>query len=506
MAGSQRKTGVLLSYSSTLLHIAVNIFLTPFVISSLGDAEYGVYQMMVSFAGYLVLINFGTGNVMTRYVSMYLGKGDKRGERNYIAMCLMITGGLLLLIISAATVLYIFIDDIYAASLSPQQIEKAKQLFILVSANVAVSLVAQAFQGISTAYEKFTVIGIWNVLKTLLKVVLVVLIFFKWKNSIVIAAVDLFLSCMFALICIVYCFFRLKVRPKLYKFDKKIFASSAVFSLAIMLQAFINQVNSRVDITILGIMISPESVTRYSVAMQIFQVFSSLSTAAIGIYLPKFTKLVSSGEATGETLTREMIPPSRVQTIISGAIVFGFLVCGRDFIYMWMGEGYSLSWWIAMIIMIPTFLVYSNGIIESVLDAMQKRLVRSVVLTCVAVANIILSIFLVYYLGEIGAPIGTAVTTIIGLLIIMNIYYKKAIKIKIGMLFKGIFKGILPCLVIATAAAVPAAIFIPVSIWGLFIKGGIFIAVFGASLILFGLSKQEKAMLLNQFKRKSLNK
>jgi len=500
MEKSQRKTGMILSYGSNLLLAAVNIFLTPFLIRTLGDVEFGIYQSMASFAGYLVLINFGTGTVMTRYVSMYLGKGDKKNERNYIAMCLIITAGLVLIIAAVSGVMYMFIDSMYSETIEPHQMGHAKMLFLVVSLNVIVTLIAQAFQGIITAYEKFNFTGIWNILRVLLKVALLVSVFFIWEDSMVIALVDLTLSCVFALLCIGYSI-KLKATPKLYKFDKKIFASSAMFSLAIMLQAVVNQVNSKVDITILGIMENQQSVTRYAVAMQVFSIFSTLSTAAIAIYLPKFTKLIASGKTDGETITKEMIAPSRIQTLVSGTIMFGFLICGMDFIRVWMGEGFDLSWWIAIIILVPSFLVYTNGVVVSVLDAMQKRLVRSVVLAAVAVANVFISIVLVSFFGEIGAPIGTAVSTIVGTVIIMNIYYKKAIGIKLFMLFKGIFKGLLPSLIIASLAALPAVLLVPVGFTGLAVKGGVFIAVLVVCLMLFGFNKEEKSLILKPLRR-----
>lgn len=500
MEKSQRKTGMILSYGSSLLLATVNIFLTPFLIRSLGNVEYGIYQSMASFAGYLVLINFGTGTVMTRYVSMYLGKGDKKNERNYIAMCLIITMVLALIIAAASLVMYIFIENMYSETITAAQMGHAKKLFLVVSLNVIVTLIAQAFQGIITAYEKFNFTGLWNISRVLLKVALLVGVFFLWKDSMVIALVDLFLSCLFMVLCIGYCI-RLKATPKLYKFDKKVFASSAVFSLAIMLQAVVNQVNSKVDITILGVMESQESVTRYAVAMQVFSIFSTLSTAAIAIYLPKFTKLVASGKSDGETITKEMVAPSRIQTLVSGTIMCGFLICGMDFIKVWMGEGFDLSWWIAIIILVPFFFVYTNGVVVSVLDAMQKRLVRSVVLACVAVVNVFISIMFVKFFGEIGAPIGTAIATFVGSFIIMNIYYKKVIGIQIITLFKGIFKGILPCFVISVAAALPAAIFIETGFLGLVVKGGIFVTVLLASLMIFGFNKEEKSLLLKPFKK-----
>lgn len=504
MAKSQRKLGMLLSYGGNLLLVAVNIFITPFLIKSLGDAEYGVYQMMASLAGYLVLMNFGTSTVMTRYVSMYLGKGDKKGERNYIAMCLMITGVLMALIIAVAAVMYFFIDDIFAVSLTQKQIEKSQQLFLILALTLVITLAAQAVQGIIVAYEKFVFSSGWNLVRPVLKAGLLVTLFMIKADSLVIVLVDLLISVIYLGACCIYAFGVLKATPKLYKFDKTIFFSSAAFSLAIMLQAIVNQVNTRVDTTILGIMVSPESVTIYSVAMQVFQVFSSLSTAAVAIYLPKFTKMVASGDCTGEKLTGAMIPPSRLQTLISGAITFGFIVCGRDFIHMWMGEGYQQAYVIALIVMIPNFLVYTNSVVESVLDAMQKRLVRSVVLCCVAVANILISIVFVHFFGAIGAPVGTALTTVAGPLIIMNIYYQKAVGIGLRQLFCGIFKGIMPCLLISAAVSLPLAILLPVSVWGLFVKGGVFVAVLVLTLMLFGFNKDEKTTVVRFLKGKEL--
>ena len=154
MARSQKKIGLIMSYIGSLLLIAVNIYLTPFMIKSLGQAEYGVYQMMMSFGGYLVLIDFGTGTVMTRFVSMFLGKGDKRGEKNYIATIMIITAILTTIMMVVAAVMYLSMDAIYSSSLSAEQLLKAKQLFLVIAVNMAVSLWALAFQGIITAYEK----------------------------------------------------------------------------------------------------------------------------------------------------------------------------------------------------------------------------------------------------------------------------------------------------------------------------------------------------------------
>ncbi|WP_278453838.1 hypothetical protein, partial [Thomasclavelia spiroformis] len=58
---NQRKAGVILSYVSIVLNMLISLFFTPFLISSLGDAEYGIYRIVQSFAGSLSIMTFGIG-------------------------------------------------------------------------------------------------------------------------------------------------------------------------------------------------------------------------------------------------------------------------------------------------------------------------------------------------------------------------------------------------------------------------------------------------------------
>ena len=69
-----RKAGIILSYTNTLLNMAVGLFLSAFLLRMLGDSEYGMYQTMSSFATYLVLLEFGTGTVMARNLSVCRSK------------------------------------------------------------------------------------------------------------------------------------------------------------------------------------------------------------------------------------------------------------------------------------------------------------------------------------------------------------------------------------------------------------------------------------------------
>ncbi len=64
----KRNVGIVLSYAYTFLNMVIGLFMSSFMLRQLGDVEYGLYQTVSSFATYLVLLEFGTGSVMSRNV------------------------------------------------------------------------------------------------------------------------------------------------------------------------------------------------------------------------------------------------------------------------------------------------------------------------------------------------------------------------------------------------------------------------------------------------------
>lgn len=490
---SEKKAAVLFSYINSILSIGVNIFWGPYLIHTLGDAEYGIYQMVASFAGYLVLMNFGTGTVMTRYVSLYKARQQEKEQKNFIAICLTITAGLAILIAAAGAVLYLGLDRLYA-TLDEAQLAHAKVIYIVVVSNIICTLLYQAFDGIIMAYERYMFSQVWTMGKTIVRVAVIGVLISRVPNAIIISLVDLALSVTYLVISVYYVRVRLKVTWKLVYWDKFLLQEITSFSMAIFLQAFVNQVNSNVDKTLLGAMVSPESVSLYSLAMSISNIFITLSTALLGIYLPQFTKILASTSDRSE-VTKAAVKPARVQFFISTTVLFGFALCGKDFVVVWAGKEYLQVWDIAMILMVPMYFQYLTGIMESVLDALGKRLFRSVILSVAAVGNVVVSIFLIRKMGVIGAPVGTALATILFSVIVLNLYYHWGLGLRIDRLLRDMTKGLWKGEVGAFLVTLPFAILMDCNFLGLLVKGGVFVLALVVFELLFGVSSDEKQEL-----------
>ena len=79
---------------------------TSFLISTLGQAEYGIYQLVISITAYLALLDLGVGNSVIRYIAKYRANNDKQAQRRFlgittiyyaiIAVIVLIVGGIIL--------------------------------------------------------------------------------------------------------------------------------------------------------------------------------------------------------------------------------------------------------------------------------------------------------------------------------------------------------------------------------------------------------------------------
>lgn len=496
---NDRRFAIITSYILLILSAVVNILLTPFMLNALGIKEFGLYQLIFSFVGFLTILNFGTGVVTTRYVAKYRTEKDKIGEENFIATIMILSLFLFGVIVVIGYFLKIFIPDIFS-NLESIQVLKAQKMFIILVFNIALLVIISNFEGITIAYEKYSFTNIIKLARLFIRTSMIVLLLILDFDIVAIAVLDICLTVITFVIYTLYCFYNLNIRMKLYKIDKPLLSATITFSLALFLQSVVGQANLNVDNIILGIMTTTSIVALYAIAMNILLFYSMLTSTIYNYYVPEAVKLVSNG-VSGEELTNFVIKPGRFILIFVGAILTGFLLFGQNFIIIWVGKEYLEVWLIAIIIMIPGLIPIIQNVCVSILNAKNKRMFRSLVSVGIAFINVILTVILVKGMGYIGAPIATSLALIIGDVIIMNIYYSRVMDLKILRMFKGITKGILPSLIITFILCLPLALFLPNNLMFFVLKFFSFMIIYLLILITFGLEKSEKELFLPFIKK-----
>ena len=503
MVGKGRSRGIAISYIYTILNTVIGLFISAYIIRMMGQTEYGVYQTMTSFATYLTLFQFGTGSIMTRNISLCRKDGSETQlykKNTSTIWTVAVIQAVIIAIISI--VFYLMIDVIYQKSLTIGQIQYGKRLFLIVALKMILTFFIQVLNGIILGCEHYSMSTIVQLVFLLVRTGLVVALLLFKPFAIYLVILDTVLEIIMFTFTYCYCRKNLAASFSFKYFNKKIFMNALPLAMALFLQTIINMANGNVDKFVIGILMSPEAVSVYSIGMFIYTTFSSLTTIPISMYMPKVAADMREGKQ-GAELTKSLIQPCRLIFLIGGLVLFGFIVIGRQFISIVYGSDYIEAWAIAVVIMIPMLINMSNGVLVNVLDIMNKRLSRSFFLLITTIGNIILTIWWIQTWGMLGAAVATGICTLIGQDLLLNIYYNKVIKIRILYLFKETFRGILPSLVLATVLGFLSINWITNQYLQFVVGGMVFGLVMGVSMIAFGANSYEKQRILMKIRIKN---
>lgn len=485
----------------------VGILFTPYMISTLGSVEYGLYQLLYAAIGYIALLDFGLGSTLTRFILKYQSEKNTERERTVITMCVKIycLFGLAAMLLVCATSFNL--DIFFSNSISPENLGYAQKLFIIMGATTSLSLVSHALSGIQTAHEKYLITkGVYTV-RQLARVVIMVILLQLDIGAMAIVTTDFFVTLALLLFDIFYCKAFLKTTLLHGKWDKTLLKPLFSFSFFVFLQIIITQTNAGVDRLLLGSLSTLPVVALYGVITQLNTMFSSISNVVCGVTFPQISRVVFSN-ANRDTLTRCCARYSRLQMFISAPLMGGFILFGKLFASLWVPEYDSKAVWICtLIIVIPETLAVVEGTIFHVMKAKNMQKTRSLILFGIMIANIILTVFLIKWNDVYGPAIGTGISFIIGNLILSNIYYHKKVGVDVIKFSKQLFKGILPAFIISLIIGIFINM-IPVSGWlGFILKGCLYVGEYSVITILVGINKEEKSLakgLFNKFIKKKV--
>ena len=499
---NKRTLGIILSYVLICIDIIVGILFVPVLLKSLGDEEYGLYKLLLSTASYLAVLDFGIGGTITRYVVKFRTEKNDKKAQNFLAMGFIVYLFLALLIFALAVVICCLLPYLYSKSIPESQMGYARVIFLFLCSSTAVSLFNHAYNGLTLAYEKYSYTKAMNIAKIMLRVLLIIILLQFSQSAMVVVIVDFGLTLLLLLMNILYTKFKLNCKIKLYKWDGSLAKEAFVFTTAILLQSIINQFNTNLDNVVLGIYTTTGIVAIYSIALQIYSMFSSLSTAISSMYLPSISKAVFEG-ASDDEITDMVVEPSRLQLMILLLAFSGFILFGKTFISLWVGEAYMEVYLLCLILLGSSILDLSQNSITSVLKAKKILHGKTLILLASTVINACLTFILVPRIGMLGAAIGTAFSMIVGYGLALGIYYHRVAKVNMFRYYKKAYKGILIATLLSFCFGIGISVIIPwTSWWGFVIKAIIYIVIYFGTFILIGLNKKEKNTVYKIFNKK----
>lgn len=497
---NQRKSGVLLSYISQAVHIVVNLLYTPIMLRLLGQSEYGLYQLVYSVVSYLGLLSMGFGNSYLRYYSRYKEKNDDYGVARLNGMFMTIFLTIALICVICGGIMVGNIRQIFESGLTDEEYVIASILMKLLVLNMAITFPNSVFNCYITSQEEFVFQKVIILLQNIMSPFLTLPLLIMGVGSIGMVSVTTTLTILTLISNIVFCFKKLHIKFVFENFDFRLLKEMWIFTFFIFLNQIIDKINWSVDKFLLGRLMGTTAVAVYGVGGQINTMYLQFSTSISNVFVPKVNR-IAAGKDDNTELTMLFTKVGRIQFIVLGLILSGFIFLGRPFINLWAGEEYEISYYVALLLIIPVTVPLIQNLGIEIQTAKNMHKARSIVYSFISIVNILISIPLIKKYGSVGAAFGTLIALVVGNIVFMNWYYHKRIGLDMVYFWKEIIKFI-PALIIPCIVGVVIVQIIRISnLFKLIITIMIYSVVYCFSMYFLGMNDTEKNIVTKPIKK-----
>lgn len=414
-------------------HVLTALFLTPFIIHTLGAEDFGLWSLAAAFLGYYGMMDLGIGAAVSRHVAAALGKKDHEQANAYISTAVglyLVIGTVLLLITLAAACLAWQYDYHGRGALFAQ-------IILMVGGLNSVGMPMHVFGGALIAKLRYDLLTSFQFITLILQTALIVLALSAGYGILGMAYAML----IGGTVGLVLPFIAVRkvmpfVRIRWSLVSKQVRKTLLSYSFFIFLSNTSHVIRFRIDVVVVAEFLGLIATAYYQVAAMLIKQFRYGMDAIFGVLFPYFGKL-SGDDANREKMYRvfEFMMRRAIQATFFAATAM--IIWGRDFIEVWVGPEFLAAYPCIVVLAIAEIITGSQIPAFHFLGGIAKHKFHAYVNVIEAICNLTLSILLVALtdLGILGVALGTAIPMIVFQGIVMPIYFTKQIGIALHVYF-----------------------------------------------------------------------
>lgn len=384
--------------------------LLPYIIRLVGNEDYGLFVLVMSFSGYFGFMNFGMPMGIVKFVSGYNGKKDFESINIVFNIGFFFNLTVGLIIGSGIAILAIFFLDIF--HISPEHLDTARKMALIAAGFAVVSSPFSVLYNVLWGLEKQQILAVQSVVVVLIKYALYILVILLDGTVLGLVYATIMASVFGWLInysALKKALPRLSLSVK--NLDRTLIKEIFSFNVWSFILTIARTLIYQVDKLVIGLFLPVASITYYDIAQKIHALVRQIHGYVHGL------TFVDASRATGEKnslyVEKLILSGVKFNIIVILPVVLNIMIFANPFIKLWLGSDYMdvvpytlvfVSYFFVVIITtVPTNVLMGQGLIKFF----------SIMAVLNGIINFILSIFLVKSLGVMGVIIGTSLPSII---------------------------------------------------------------------------------------------
>lgn len=404
------------NYMGRFVSFLVALFLTPFVINSLGDTGYGIWALLASVTGYLALLDFGLANGLAKYTAGYAARRDQETVSQMASTLFFVFAGVGL--VAFAAIIWLSFHFVEFFDVPGGDAQAAQVALVVLGLNFALGLPLSVYNALMVGYQRYDLLNVAISLGWLLNAVLTVLALVLGWDLVGLAAA----ACLVTLIKAIALRSSLRrwvnpvqIRPSLVKGPLLHMLISYSAFMFVMLAC--RQIEESTGPVIVGRMVGLDEVTTYSVGVKLSTLLRQFAFPVTVALFPAFSELDALSDQRG--LRTLLMQGLRVSALVGLPVAGMAIVLVRPLISLWVGPQHLGAAGIGVIMLLKVLVDQQLLAASSLLQGI-GRLKLYMVLHIVAVAvSLGIGMLLAPRWGAIAVAVGSLLAW--GLVLVMTI-------------------------------------------------------------------------------------
>lgn len=501
-SSKQIKAGALLSYFAIAFNMIAGLIYTPWMISKIGQSNYGLYTLATSLITMFVM-DFGMGAAVSRYVSRYRAEGNQTAVNNFLGLVYKLYFLIDAIILGILVVVSFFINTIYD-NLSSGELETFRVLYIIVGLFSVISFPFTNLNGIMTAYERFVGLKLADLFHKVFIIVAMVASLLLGYGVYALVTVNAVAGLLTIAVKLLIIQKKTQVKVNFKYRDKGLLKEIFGFSMWTTIGSIMQRMIFSVTPSIIAAVSATGAVgcAVFGLAQTIEGYVYTFATAINGMFMPRISQIIVRGKKE-EELMPLMIKIGRIQLLIVGLISVGFIALGKSFVVdIWNKPDFAESYWCAVLLIVPSVFYLPMQIGNTTLIVENKVKLQAYVFMAMGAVNVLCSLVLSRFFGALGASLSIFIAYTVRTAL-MAVIYKKTLGLDMVRFGKETFVKLSPGLLLTLAVGLLCEYFNPMQnrFLRFGVNGVVLVAFFILFMWFFGLNAYEKSLLTGTVKK-----
>jgi O-antigen/teichoic acid export membrane protein len=498
----QRRLGGMLAYLQIALNIGIALAFTPFMVRTLGQADYGLFAIAGAMASYLVILDMGLADSVVRRLVGLHAAADRDGEHAFLGSMLSLYALLALAVLMLAALAIPCVPWLFGGTLAPDALRTLQAMLVPLGISTAVVVAGNPLNATLVAHERFMFLRLLEMMVVVAVTAANVLVLLRGGGVVAVVVVASTGAVVSALAkwLMVRRGLGLRLAPRPVRATQMREISS--YAAPIFVSMLVEQIFWKLDHLLIGARLGAAAVAVYAIGVMFNKYFMAFATAISRVMMPDLVRRIDAG-SDASALTRRLVEVSRWQALVLMLVLSGLLLFGQHFIHAWMGPGYETSYWVLLCTLGPYAFELIGNVRNVVLQVKGLYWWRAGIFLAAALLNVPATLWALRHWGVVGAAACTGAGLVAGYLGVAWVLSRKAGIPVLGYL-REVWRGIAPALLLAVGMGVLLRGWLPNAGWvALLQKMALYTPVYLALMWSLGMRNEERAMVRDVLRRRS---